>query len=55
MMTAPFLVGSVVTAKFVQVLIITTLASKMRNKNKKKEVDQSWSLIQFLEESRLKK
>lgn len=55
-MTAPFVIGSVVTAKAVQILFFATVASKLRKKTKKrKEFDQTWKLTQFLEESKFVK
>lgn len=55
-MTAPIIIGTVVTGKIVQAVFIMTMASKLRKKAKKrKEYDQTWKLIQFLEESRFVK
>jgi hypothetical protein len=52
-MGTPFIIGTIVTSKVVQVLFVTTIASKMRKSMKKRKVvDQSWKLTQFLEESK---
>lgn len=54
-MTTPILIGSIATAKFAQLMILGLMLNKGTSVFKKKEVTKSWSVIQFLEESRLKK
>lgn len=54
-MTTPILIGSIATAKFAQIMIVGMMLRKGTSVFKKKEVIQTWSVTQFLEESRFVK
>jgi hypothetical protein len=51
-MTTPIIIGSVVTYKFVQLALLGMVLNKGTSVFKKKEVIESWSVTQFLEESK---
>jgi hypothetical protein len=51
-MTTPIIIGSIITGKIAQGFIFATIFMKTSKKFKKVEVQQSWSITQFLEESK---
>jgi hypothetical protein len=51
-MTTPIIVGSILGGKVLQGFIFTTIFMKTKKRFKKVEVTQSWSVSQFLEDSK---